>query len=149
DRLVALPHRADRADGDRTPPVHALVAAPGAAVDEPEARLRRGSADVPSGARGRDPRDGASPASVLRRRAAGRRSRRMSAVERVSLERGRLVSTAVLIAVAGAFLATLVAATGTERLAADFHASYLQAAESLRDTGSPYGSHLELPYVYP
>jgi hypothetical protein len=41
-----------------------------------------------------------------------------------------MVSTVVLVAVAGMFLVTLVAATGSGRLAADFHASYLQAAQS-------------------
>jgi hypothetical protein len=60
-----------------------------------------------------------------------------------------MVSTVVLVAVAGMFLVTLLTATGSGRLAADFHAGYLQAAESLRANGTPYSATAELPYVYP
>jgi hypothetical protein len=53
------------------------------------------------------------------------------------------------------FLTTLVVAAGAPRLGFDFHANYLNAAEMVRDTGSPYvpvGDSVEvgkLPYVYP
>jgi hypothetical protein len=51
--------------------------------------------------------------------------------------------------VAGAFLATLVAAAGSDRLAYDFREGYLPAAEALRSHGSPYLSEAVLSYVYP
>ena len=73
----------------------------------------------------------------------------MSAVSRVGLGRARMVSTVVLVVLAGMFLVTLVAATGSGRLAADFHASYLDAAQSIRSDGTPYSSGAELPYLYP
>src|SRR6187401_1383331 len=73
----------------------------------------------------------------------------MSTVSHAAPERWRMVSTVVLVAVAGMFLVTLVAATGSDRLAADFHSSYLHAAASLRSSGNPYTSDGELPYVYP
>ena len=73
----------------------------------------------------------------------------MSSVSHAAPERWRMVSTVVLVAIAGMFLVTLVAATGSGRLAADFHASYLQAAQSLRASGTPYSSTAELPYLYP
>jgi hypothetical protein len=47
------------------------------------------------------------------------------------------------------FLVTLVGAAGSAKLAADFHASYLEAAESVRSSGTPYVSNADLPYVYP
>ena len=49
-------------------------------------------------------------------------------------------------------LVTLVAAAGAPRLAFDFHAAYLPAAESVRAGGSPYASALansDVPYIYP
>jgi hypothetical protein len=61
----------------------------------------------------------------------------------------RLVSTVVLVAVAAVLLATLVGATGSGRLAADFHASYLDAAESVRESGTPWSADAEFPYWYP
>ncbi len=60
----------------------------------------------------------------------------------------RLASTAILVAVAAVFLLTLVGATGSGRLASDFHASYLDAAESVRDNGTPYSAEAEFPYFY-
>ena len=73
----------------------------------------------------------------------------MSVVSHASIGRGRMVSTVLLVAVAAMFLVTLIAATGSGKLAADFHASYLDAAESVRSSGTPYSSDAELPYVYP
>jgi alpha-1,2-mannosyltransferase len=60
-----------------------------------------------------------------------------------------MASTVVLVAVAAMFLTTLVAATGTHRLGWDFHAGYLDAAESIRRIGTPYSADNEQPYVYP
>jgi alpha-1,2-mannosyltransferase len=60
-----------------------------------------------------------------------------------------MLSTAVLVAVAVMLLVTLVAATGSTKLAWDFHASYLEAAESVRTGHSPYSSSIDLAYVYP
>jgi hypothetical protein len=61
------------------------------------------------------------------------------------------VSTGVLVAVAAAFLTTLLAATSTARLAYDFHAGYLPAAEKIRSGISPYtpDPSAELGYPYP
>jgi alpha-1,2-mannosyltransferase len=73
----------------------------------------------------------------------------LSAVSHIGLGRARMVSTVVLVAVAGMFLVTLVAASGSGRLAADFQASYLDAAQSIRSIGTPYTPGAELPYVYP
>jgi alpha-1,2-mannosyltransferase len=73
----------------------------------------------------------------------------MSSVADAPLGGRRLLSTVLLVIVAGMLLTTLVASTGSGRLAADFHASYLQAADELRTTGTPYSAALELPYVYP
>lgn len=61
----------------------------------------------------------------------------------------RLISTMVLLAVAAALLATLLGATGSGRLASDFHASYLDAAESIRENGTPWSADAEFPYWYP
>jgi len=53
------------------------------------------------------------------------------------------------------FVTTLLAAAGSERLGYDFRANYLEAAQLVRDTGSPYvppGESLadgQEPYVYP
>jgi hypothetical protein len=55
----------------------------------------------------------------------------------------------VLVAVAAALLVALVGATGSGRLAADFHASYLDAAESVRENGTPWSTDSEFPYWYP
>jgi alpha-1,2-mannosyltransferase len=73
----------------------------------------------------------------------------MSAAARVSLGRGRLLSTAALVAVAGVLLVALVGAVGADRLAYDFRTGYMPAAELVRTGGSPYDSSGPLPYVYP
>jgi alpha-1,2-mannosyltransferase len=73
----------------------------------------------------------------------------MSRAAAPALGRPRLASTAVLVAVAAAFLVTLIAAAGTDRLAYDFHGSYLDAAESIRESGTPWAADAELPYWYP
>ena len=73
----------------------------------------------------------------------------MNDVATTSLGRRRMVSTVVLVAVAAMFLATLVTATGTQRLGWDFHATYLDAAESIRSNGTPYSAENEQPYGYP
>ena len=73
----------------------------------------------------------------------------MNDVATTSLGRRRMVSTVVLVAVAAMFLTTLVTATGTQRLGWDFHAGYLDAAESIRSNGTPYSADNEQPYVYP
>jgi Glycosyltransferase family 87 len=72
----------------------------------------------------------------------------MTTVAQASLGRGRTYSTALLVAVAAMFLVTLVAATGSDRLAVDFRV-YLHASDTLRATGSPYEPDATLPYVYP
>ena len=72
----------------------------------------------------------------------------MSAVARAPLGSRRLFSTTVLVAVAAALLVTLLAATGSGRLASDFHASYFDAAESLRENGTPWDADSEFPYLY-
>jgi alpha-1,2-mannosyltransferase len=72
----------------------------------------------------------------------------VSSVAHAALGGRRLISTTLLVLAAGALLTTLVA-SGSDRLAADFQASYLQAADALRATGTPYSAALELPYVYP
>jgi hypothetical protein len=61
----------------------------------------------------------------------------------------RLLSTGVLVGAAAVLLVALVAATGSPRLAADFHASYLDAAWSIRDSGTPWSADAEFPYYYP
>ena len=73
----------------------------------------------------------------------------MSVASRSALGPTRTVSTALLVALAAMLLVTLVAATGSGRLGADFNASYLDAANSLRSNGTPYSSEVERPYVYP
>jgi hypothetical protein len=74
------------------------------------------------------------------------------------VDRGRFISdedvahrerVVVLAAVAAVLLVTLVAATGSYKLAVDFHAGYLDAAQAVRSGGSPYSGADELPYVYP
>ncbi len=62
----------------------------------------------------------------------------------------RLLSTALLLAVAAMFLVTLVAATGSSRLAPDFRWGYLDAAHSVRAGESPYaGDDDQFDYLYP
>jgi alpha-1,2-mannosyltransferase len=73
----------------------------------------------------------------------------VTAVAPTRLGRRRTYSTALLVGIAGMFLVTLVASAGTGRLAADFHVSYLDAAQAVRAGDSPYTSDHELPYVYP
>ena len=73
----------------------------------------------------------------------------MSGAARVLLGRRQLFSAVVLISLAGMLLAALVGNVGTDRLAFDFNAVYLPAAESVRAGGSPYDSSGLLPYVYP
>ena len=67
-----------------------------------------------------------------------------------SLGPRRLLSTALLLAVAAMFLVTLVAATGSSRLAPDFRWGYLDAAHSVRAGESPYaGDDDQFDYLYP
>lgn len=61
----------------------------------------------------------------------------------------RILSTGLLLGVAAMLLVTLGAAAGSDKLAYDFHASYLPAADALRAEGTPYVEDAELPYVYP
>lgn len=65
------------------------------------------------------------------------------------LGRGRTLLTGVLVAVAAVLLAALFAAIGSDRLAADFNGSYLEAAEAVRMGGTPYGGDDAFPYLYP
>jgi Glycosyltransferase family 87 len=67
----------------------------------------------------------------------------------VVLGQSRTLSTALLIGGAAMLLSTLVLAAGSERLAYDFRESYLPAAQSIWDSGSPYIEDASLPYVYP
>jgi hypothetical protein len=62
----------------------------------------------------------------------------------------RVLSTALLLAVAAMFLVTLVASTGSSRLAPDFRWGYLDAAHSVRVGESPYaGDDDGFDYLYP
>ena len=72
----------------------------------------------------------------------------MIAVARGPLGGRRLVWTTVLVAVAAVFLLTLVGAAGSGRLASDFQAGYYDAAESLRENGTPWDADSEFPYLY-
>ena len=72
----------------------------------------------------------------------------MSAIARAPLGSRRLAWTTVLVAVAAVFLLTLVGAAGSGRLASDFQAGYFDAAESLRENGTPWDADAEFPYLY-
>ena len=79
----------------------------------------------------------------------GRRGR-VSVTEHAALGNRRLLSTALLVAFAGALLVPLIVAAGSDRLAFDFNSAYLPAAEAVRAGGSPYSTRFgDLPYVYP
>jgi Glycosyltransferase family 87 len=72
----------------------------------------------------------------------------MSTIARAPLGGRRLAWTTVLVAVAAVFLLTLVGAAGSGRLASDFQAGYFDAAESLRENGTPWDADAEFPYLY-
>lgn len=73
----------------------------------------------------------------------------MIAVAHAPLGRGRMISTGVLLGVAAVLVLALLASAGSDRLAADFHESYLDAAGDVRAGNSPYANADAFPYLYP
>ncbi len=94
DRLAPLPRRAARARRDRAPALHAPLAPPGPAVDEPEARLRGGGADLPAGDRRDDPPRRPPHPPAAARGARRRRSRCPRERGRGAVEHARARATA-------------------------------------------------------
>ena len=153
DRLASLPRRAARSARDRASSLLGALAAPGPALGEPEARLRRGSRDGVPGDRGRD------PARFPPRAAASRRARGdgMTLVGlRSSLPRLVWLGSVVLCALLPAFALVVLFhdAIVTDKIAFDFRVFYFAAEAALRgDTIYPPVDDPTLldgrAYVYP
>jgi Glycosyltransferase family 87 len=83
-----------------------------------------------------------------------RRRNRLTS-DRMPLGTWRILTIGASLALGGALLATLVVAAGSRDLALDFRDSYLPAAQSLLDVGSPYAINDRSPdgisgvYLYP